>query len=58
MVSQRCQTCGRPKTEHGPELQCPCITWTDEGRFITWNKCTFQGLSVAEAASPEPTKEG
>jgi hypothetical protein len=22
---QRCQTCGMPKSAHGPQLQCPCI---------------------------------
>lgn len=54
--SDICQTCGAARSEHGPKLQCPCVTWTHEkGRFITWNKCTFKGLEVVRAEQPQST---
>jgi hypothetical protein len=45
----KCQTCGKPRTGHGPKLQCPCIVWTEQGSFIQWNKCTFKSLEVVGA---------
>ena len=41
-----CQRCGALKSEHGPNMECPCVIYTDEGRSVRWNRCKFLGLEV------------
>lgn len=50
--NERCKTCGFPRHEHGPNLECPCIVWTDKGSFVTWNRCSFMGLELVAGRGP------
>ena len=56
-MKQKCLRCGSDKSEHGPEMQCPCIVYSYQGRSVIWNPCKFQGMETVKATSRAAKKE-